>query len=87
MVFLDTMQRKPNKPRAATPDTDEAPAPAAPTLPQLWTTEGLALAVGYHVESIRRAIRQGRIRTVRFGRFHRIPAAEAQRILSEGLPV
>ena len=86
MVFVGTMNRNSTKPRAAKPNTGELPTPTAPTLLQLWTTEGLAQAVGYHVESIRRAIRQGRIRTVKFGRFHRIPAAEAQRILSEGLP-
>jgi hypothetical protein len=58
----------------------------ATSRPALWTTSGLATAVGYHPESIRRAIRQGRIRTVRFGRGHRISDAEAQRILKEGLP-
>jgi hypothetical protein len=57
-----------------------------PTLLPHWKTEDLAKAIGYHTESVRRAIRQNRIATVRFGRFHRIPAEEAQRILREGLP-
>ena len=40
----------------------------------------------YHPESVRRAIRQGRIKTIHVGRQHRIPAKEVERILSEGLP-
>lgn len=50
------------------------------------TTDFAAQAFGYHVESVRRAIRQGRIRTVPFGRTYRIPLDEFARILREGLP-
>jgi len=40
----------------------------------------------YHPESVRRAIRQGRIHAVRFGQDWRIPAPEVRRILATGLP-
>jgi hypothetical protein len=73
------MRNNINKPRAATPNTG-ATAP-------MWNTDDLARAIGYHVESVRRCVRQGRIRTVRFGRFHRIPDVEAQRIFAQGLPL
>ena len=53
---------------------------------RLWTTHEVAEAIRFHVESVRRACRQGRIKTVRFGRELRIADAEAQRILREGLP-
>jgi len=50
------------------------------------TTEKLAVAIGFHEESVRRAIRQNRIRAIRFGRTWRIPGDEVTRILSQGLP-
>lgn len=50
------------------------------------TTERLAAAIGYHEESVRRAIRQGRIQAIPFGRTWRIPPAEVTRILANGLP-
>ena len=49
-------------------------------------THEFAAAIGYHPESVRRCIRQGRINVLRFGRGYRIPQAELQRILREGLP-
>jgi len=51
------------------------------------TVEAAASLFFYHPESVRRAIRQGRIHAVRFGQGWRIPAPEVRRILAEGLPV
>ena len=53
--------------------------------PLLYTTEAGASLLGFHNESIRRAIREGRIHAVRCGRLWRIPATEIQRIATEGL--
>lgn len=50
------------------------------------TVEELASAIKYHPESVRRAIRQGRIHALPFGVGWRIPAAEVRRILAAGLP-
>ncbi|HZL13173.1 MAG TPA: helix-turn-helix domain-containing protein [Verrucomicrobiae bacterium] len=50
------------------------------------TVEELAAQIKYHPESVRRAIRQGRINALRFGAGWRIPAREAARILTTGLP-
>jgi excisionase family DNA binding protein len=50
------------------------------------TVEDFAKTIFYHPESVRRAIRQGRIRALRFGASWRIPAPEARRILTQGLP-
>jgi len=50
------------------------------------TVEELAAKIKYHPESVRRAIRQGRIKALRFGAGWRIPAPEAVRILTTGLP-
>ena len=46
----------------------------------------LADLLQYHPESLRRAIRQGRIRTILVGRQHRVPPEVVQQILTEGLP-
>ena len=51
------------------------------------TVESAAEKFHYHPESVRRAIRQGRIHALRFGQGWRIPAAEVRRILTTGLPV
>jgi excisionase family DNA binding protein len=50
------------------------------------TVEELAARIKYHPESVRRAIRQGRINALQFGTGWRIPAPEVQRILTNGLP-
>lgn len=50
------------------------------------TTEELAAAIGYHPESVRRAIRQLRIHALPFGRTYRIPTIEVSRIMAHGLP-
>lgn len=50
------------------------------------TVEATAGKIAYHPESVRRAIRQGRIHALRFGKGWRIPANEVRRILTEGLP-
>lgn len=50
------------------------------------TVEELAARIKYHPESVRRAIRQGRIHALPFGAGWRIPPDEAKRILTNGLP-
>lgn len=55
-----------------------------PERPQ--TVREVAALMSYHPESVRRAIRAGRIRALKFGQDWRVPPAEVQRILSEGLP-
>jgi excisionase family DNA binding protein len=50
------------------------------------TVEELAARIHYHPESVRRAIRQGRIHALPFGAGWRIPAQEVARILTTGLP-
>jgi hypothetical protein len=45
-----------------------------------------ARVISWHPESVRRAIRQGRIGAVRMSNGWRIPSAEAERILANGLP-
>ena len=54
--------------------------------PQAFTVEEVAGQIKYHPESVRRAIRQGRILALPFGTGWRIPAAELHRILTTGLP-
>jgi excisionase family DNA binding protein len=51
------------------------------------TVEETAEKIHYHPESVRRAIRQGRINALRFGQGWRIPAPEVRRILATGLPM
>jgi excisionase family DNA binding protein len=50
------------------------------------TVEETAEKIHYHPESVRRAIRQGRIHALQFGQGWRIPASELRRILATGLP-
>ena len=54
---------------------------------QMFTTEEVAKRLRYHHESIRRAVRQGRIHAVKTGALWRVPAAELERIVREGLPM
>ena len=42
--------------------------------------------ISFHPESVRRAIRQGRIQALRFGNTWRVPPSEVARILANGLP-
>ena len=50
------------------------------------TVEELAARIKYHPESVRRAIRQGRIHALPFGVGWRIPPQEVAKILANGLP-
>lgn len=50
------------------------------------TVEEVAAKIKYHPESVRRAIRQGRIHALPFGTGWRIPNTELERILTTGLP-
>jgi len=52
----------------------------------LYEPRVFARVISWHPESVRRAIRQGRIRAVRLGGGWRIPADEVARIVSAGLP-
>ncbi len=58
-----------------------------PPLGRQFTTSELAGAIQYHEESIRRAIRAGRIRAIRCGNRWRIPPDELARIMTNGLPM
>jgi excisionase family DNA binding protein len=44
----------------------------------------IADILSLHINTIRRAIKQGRIKSVKFGDSHRIAAAELERILTAG---
>jgi hypothetical protein len=66
--------------------TLEAATSACNNAPRLWLTGELATAARLHPESVRRAVRQGRIPVLRFGRGLRIPDAVAREILAKGLP-
>lgn len=46
-----------------------------------------ASVIRWHPESVRRAIREGRIKAIRMGNGWRIPGDEVARILTNGLPV
>lgn len=50
------------------------------------TVEDFAAKISYHPESVRRAIRQHRIKALKFGEGWRIPAPEVRYILENGLP-
>ena len=53
---------------------------------QLLRTDRVALAVDWHPGSVRRAIRQGRIKAVRVGQEWRVSTEELARLQREGLP-
>jgi excisionase family DNA binding protein len=53
---------------------------------RLYEPRAFARVISWHPESVRRAIRQGRIKAVRLGGGWRIPADEVSRICSAGLP-
>lgn len=53
---------------------------------RLYEPRAFARVIAWHPESVRRAIRQGRIKAVRLGGGWRIPADEVSRICSAGLP-
>jgi excisionase family DNA binding protein len=59
----------------------------APITAHLRTPEELADLIHYHPESVRRLIREGRIKAKQFGRTWRILPEEVARILEEGLPM
>ena len=52
----------------------------------LHTVEFVAEGLHYHPESLRRAIRAGRIEAVKVGKSWRIPSAVYNRIMTLGLP-
>lgn len=57
-----------------------------PTETKLYTTDEFANLIGFHPESVRKIIRQGRIKAKRFGRSYRILGSEVDRILKDGIP-
>lgn len=67
---------------ASSPTVIQPQAPVSAGLP----SDEFARAISWHPESVRKAIRQGRIRAIKFGRFFRIPTAEVERILRDGIP-
>jgi excisionase family DNA binding protein len=54
---------------------------------RLWSTAEVAEAIGYHEESVRRCIREGRVRAVRCGPRYRVPDDEFAKICAEGIPL
>jgi excisionase family DNA binding protein len=52
---------------------------------RLLLPEELAELIRFHPESVRRAIRQGRIKAVKTGRHWKIPHEEARRVIECGL--
>ena len=79
MAFFDAVRNNSSALEAATPACNNGP--------RLWLTGELATAARLHPERVRRAVRQGRLPVLRFGRGIRIPDDVAQRILREGLPL
>lgn len=59
-------------------------APAA----DLWllTIEQFAALIGWHPESVRRAIRQGRLHAIKLGRQWRIPPETLNAVRLRGIP-
>lgn len=53
---------------------------------QLMTVEAFAKAVHLHPESVRRALRSGRLESVKVGRLWRIPSSALSRVCNAGLP-
>lgn len=68
----------------AKPKSEKKPTQPLPFVPPI-TVESFAELIQLHPESIRRAIRAGRLRAVKFGTKWGIPNDEAQRVLSNGL--
>jgi len=52
----------------------------------VYTPDEVAAQLKLHPVSIRLAIRQGRIRALRFGNRWRVTEAEIQRLLRDGMP-
>jgi excisionase family DNA binding protein len=50
---------------------------------EFYTTEELAEYLKLSEQTIRSWIRQGKVKSLKFGRAHRIPAEEVQRLLKE----
>ena len=76
-----TAKRSVNSTPSATKDAGPQREPT-----QLYTTQGAAKVWSVCKESVRRGLRTGLIKGVRFGGSWRIPQAEVDRIAVEGLP-
>ena len=68
----------------AQPGTETA-AGQPQTVKRFYSPEEFAAELQWHPESVRRAIRKGRIASVRFTRKLLIPQAEAARLFTQGL--
>src|SRR5438093_13066153 len=77
MVMRNTAPMKKRTPKTTTP----ADALAKPLL----TTEAFAELLSIHVETVRRLIRENRIRATKVGPFWRVPHKEVERIIASGL--
>jgi excisionase family DNA binding protein len=53
----------------------------------LFTVETVAAKIAWHPESLRRAIRAGRVHAIKLGKTWRISQVEIDRITTQGLPV
>jgi excisionase family DNA binding protein len=54
--------------------------------PQFYTVKDLAATAKVTEQAVYNWIKSGKLTTVKFGRAHRIPAAEFQRVMREGIP-
>jgi excisionase family DNA binding protein len=62
------------------------PLPKDENESQLLRTQRVAAVLNWHPGSVRRAIRQGRIKAVRVGQQWRVSTEELARMQNEGLP-
>ena len=61
--------------------------PKKQTTPQtMRTPQELATALGLKDQTVMKFCREGRIEHIKVGRLYRIPAAEFERVLREGVP-
>lgn len=52
---------------------------------KFYSVEELSEKLEMHIDTIRRYIREGRIKAIKFGRSYRIKEEEVKRILEEGV--
>lgn len=69
-----------------TENTGAGAQPAAQTILKAYSPEEVGEAIGWHPESVRLAIRQGRIPAKRFGRTWRTAHADLVAIMANGIP-
>ena len=63
-----------------------SPQTGPPAALQLLPLDVFAARVGWHVESVRRACRQGRLAAVKLGRGWRLPSHVVEQVMQNGIP-